>query len=406
MLQEIQEIENVVSARPLRAESRSGKTAETFSVELCDTAAGFRDLQSEWNHLLDHAVRKSAFLRHEFLFSWWEVYGCRQREASPFILLARDRERRLVGVLPLYREQLSWPALGMYALRFLGTVHEAPEYLDVLVAAGAPINKIVKALLTGLANLRNKYDLLSLFDMTDDAVLLAFLPEWAEAGGSRLQQRPWMICPHLKIAGDFETYLQTLPAKHSANFRRQLRKLKERYAVTLEVASAPAQAEQDFAALCELHHQRWAARHETSAFDNDLSRRFHRRVVQALAPSGAVRIFSLQCNGKTVAALYCLLYDDRLMYYQAGFDVAYENQSVGLILLGMVLQHSHEQGYREFDFLRGEEEYKFRWTKTARATVIGEIALTGRAKIYLNGWRSLRLLKKQVCGFFNNKRQQ
>jgi len=653
MFQEIQEIEESVYTRPPQPEARLRQTTEAFTISLCEEAEAFRDLREEWNHLLDRASRKSAFLRHEFMYAWWETYGRRQHGATPFILMARDRERRLAGLLPLYREKSSWSVAGlrelrflgsvheapeyldvivagnmptekiidavltglaqlrakydllrltdmaedalllpflrhwatacggafqqmpwkvcpyikisgdfetylqglssnhranfrrrqrklneshkvtmdvatapipvekdfealfdlhqkrwteregtsafdnetsrlfhrrvagtmaasgvarifslqcdgqivaalycflydnrlmyyqagfdvnyesksvglilmgmvlqhcfeqgyaefyflrgreeykfhMYALRFLGTVHEAPEYLDVMVAGSAPAHKIIKALLAGLANLRNNYDLLRLFDMADDAVLLAFLPEWAEACGSRLQQRPWMICPHLKISGDFETYLQTLSAKHSANFRRQLRKLKERYAVTLEVASALSPVERDFAALCELHHQRWAQRHETSDFDNDMSRRFHGRVVKALASSGAVRIFSLQCDGKTVAALYCLFYDDRLMYYQAGFDVAYENQSVGLVLLGMVLQHSHEQGYGEFDFLRGEEEYKFRWTKTTRATVIGEIAVTGRAKIYLNGWDALRFLKKQACGLFNHQRQ-
>jgi len=403
MIEEVQEIEKVVHARPALAESRSGKATEDFTVSLCNTAEEFRDLQNEWNHLLDNACRKSAFLRHEFMYAWWEVYGRWQHGATPFIVLARDRERRLVGVLPFYCEKLPWPFIGVRALRFLGSLHEAPEYLDVIVADNTLTHKIVKAMLAGLTKVRAKYDWLRLIDMADDALLLSFLPEWAEECGGRLQQWPWMLCPYLKISGDFETYLQALSSKHSANFRRQLRKLKERHAVTMDVAIAPAQVERDFAVLCELHHRRWAERHETSAFDNEMSRRFHRRLVTAMAPGGAVRIFLLKCDGKIVAAFYCLLDDNCLMYYQAGFDPEYESQSVGLILLGMVLQYCHEQGYDEFDFLRGEEEYKFRWTKTARATVICEIALTGRAKIYLNGLRTLRLLKKPVRGLLNKK---
>jgi CelD/BcsL family acetyltransferase involved in cellulose biosynthesis len=211
-----------------------------------------------------------------------------------------------------------------------------------------------------------------------------------------LHRRALEVCPHIKISGDFAAYLQTLPTKHSGNFRRQLRKLKESHAVTLDIAIAPAQAEKDFAVLCELHRQRWAGRNEASAFDNERSQLFHQRVVQAAAADGVVRIFTLKCDGQSVAALYCFLYDNRLTYYQSGIDVGYEKKSVGVTLLGMVLQHCFEQGYREFDFLRGEEEYKFRWTKTTRRTVAGEIAVSRRARIYLQSFQALRRWRNRL----------
>jgi len=406
MLEEIQEIEKSVYARPTLAEqrvSRSGKTAAAFDVSLCDTAAAFRDLREEWNHLLDNAGRKSAFLRHEFMHAWWEVYGSRQRGATPFILIARDRERRLVGLLPLYREKSPWPLIGLRELRFLGSVHEAPEYLDLIVVDNAQTPQITRAVLNGLKKLRSKYDLLRLTDMAEDALLLADLPEWAKGCGSRWQQWPWKVCPHLKISGDFETYLQTLSSNHRANFRRRQRKLHEACKVTMDIATAPAQVEKDFDALFELHHKRWTERENTSAFDNETSRLFHRRVAKKMAENGVARIFSLKCDGKIVAALYCFLYDNRLMYYQAGFDIDYESKSVGLILMGMVLQHCFEQGYSEFDFLRGLEEYKFHWTKTTRATVAGDVALSWRARIYLSGLQALRQAKKRVRVFLNNR---
>lgn len=399
MLESIQEIDHDVYVRPALKEPRphrTGESAEAFSVTLCETETEFRELCDEWNQLLDHAARKSVFLRHEFLHTWWEIYGRQQRDATPFIMLARDRERRLVGVLPLYRGNSRWPYFGMKQLNFLGSTHEALEYLDVIVADNAATHRIVKAMLAGLAKLSAKYDLVTLIDMDEEALLPAFLPELAAVSGGWLHQRALEVCPYIKISGDFAAYLQTLATKHSGNFRRQLRKLKENHAVTLEIGVEPATAEKDFAVLCELHRQRWAGRGEASAFDNDWSQRFHQRVMKATAENGIVRIFTLKCDGQSVAALYCFLYNNRLIYYQSGIDVAYEKKSVGVSLLGMVLQHCFEQGYSEFDFLRGEEEYKFRWTKTTRRTVAGEIAVSRRAKIYLQSFQALRRLRNRL----------
>lgn len=407
MLEEIQEIDKNVYDQPAFAEQRlqrAGKGLEAFMISLCDTEEAFRALQSEWNALLDHAARKSAFLRHEFMYTWWTNYGRKQRGATPFILLARDRERRLAGVLPLYREKSRWPVIGVRELRFLGSVHEAPEYLDVIAADNVQTSKIVTTILTGLGNLKSKYDLLRLTDMSEDALLLSFLPQWTASHGGQLHQWPWMVCPHIKITGDFESYLQTVSSNHRANFRRQLRKLNESHQVTMDIATAPAQVESDFEKLFELHHKRWAERNEMSAFDNAISYAFHGELAKKMAEYDVVRIFSLKCDGQIVAALYCYFYDNRLMYYQAGFDLAFESKSVGLILMGLVLQYCFEQGYSEFDFLRGLEKYKFRWTKATRATVACEIALNAHAKLYLRCLHALRNLKKRIRELHKNIR--
>lgn len=403
MFEEIQEIEKDLLARLPQPEARLRQNAEAFTVTICDDAKTFHDLRDEWNHLLDRAARKSPFLRHEFMFAWWEIYGSKQRGAMPFILIARDRERRLVGLLPLYRAYSGKPLLGVRELRFLGSVKEAPEYLDLIAADNAQTPQIIKAVLNGFKKYNTKYDLLRLTDMAEDALLLAFLPNWAKACNGEFQQMPWMVCPHIKISGDFENYLQTVSANHRANFRRRQRKLQENCKVKMEIATTPAQVENGFDEMFALHQKRWAQREGASAFNNETSRLFHRGVAKTLAESDIVRIFSLKCDGQTVAALYCFLYDNRLMYYQAGFDIEYESQSVGLVLMGMLLQYCHEQGYSEFDFLRGEEEYKFRWTKTTRATVAVEIAMNVRAKFYLRGLQALRRLKKRGRILLDNR---
>jgi hypothetical protein len=74
-------------------------------------------------------------------------------------------------------------------------------------------------------------------------------------------------------------------------------------------------------------------------------------------------------DGKPVAAEYQLVGDGILYSYQTGVDPDALAQQPGKLLTLMVLRRAIERGYREFDFLRGDEPYKARFGAEARRSV-------------------------------------
>jgi CelD/BcsL family acetyltransferase involved in cellulose biosynthesis len=64
--------------------------------------------------------------------------------------------------------------------------------------------------------------------------------------------------------------------------------------------------------------------------------------------------------------------------------------------MGEVIRYCHEQNFREFDFLRGLEPYKAKWSKSSRSTMTCEIALSGKALIYGYLTHIIRGLRKSV----------
>src|SRR5204862_1175401 len=83
-----------------------------------------------------------------------------------------------------------------------------------------------------------------------------------------------------------------------------------------------------------------------------------------------------------VAAWYGFAWGDTVYFYQSGRDPAWERHSVGLVLMGTMIQRAIERGYRRFDFLRGADPYKRQWTTTDRMTeqiTIFRRGLGGRA---------------------------
>ncbi|RUX44983.1 GNAT family N-acetyltransferase, partial [Mesorhizobium sp. M7A.F.Ca.CA.002.09.1.1] len=55
--------------------------------------------------------------------------------------------------------------------------------------------------------------------------------------------------------------------------------------------------------------------------------------------------------------------------YLGGFDPAYAEESPGAILIGHAIVESIREDAREFDFLRGQEAYKYGWGAADRWTM-------------------------------------
>jgi CelD/BcsL family acetyltransferase involved in cellulose biosynthesis len=114
--------------------------------------------------------------------------------------------------------------------------------------------------------------------------------------------------------------------------------------------------------LLRLHHQQ---RQHGSAFgpnEAELQRAF----AADLATQGRVWLTTLDVAGTPVAAWYGFAAGDSMCFYQSGRDPAWEHASVGQVLMGMMIRRAIEQGFRTFDFLRGDEPYKMTWTSTLR----------------------------------------
>ena len=64
-------------------------------------------------------------------------------------------------------------------------------------------------------------------------------------------------------------------------------------------------------------------------------------------------------EGAPVAAFLCLEYAGRVGLYNSGFDPARAQLAPGIVLLAHVIRDAIERGVPVFDFLRGEEPYKY-----------------------------------------------
>jgi CelD/BcsL family acetyltransferase involved in cellulose biosynthesis len=145
----------------------------------------------------------------------------------------------------------------------------------------------------------------------------------------------------------------------------------------VEVASELPEAMAD---LFTLHERRFARMGVRTRFVARRRGGFHQDVSRLMFERGALRLFRLRVDGRTIATLYCFEHASRLYYYQGGVDPAWERESVGTVLMGQVVKYAFDRGLVAFEFLRGTEAYKFKWTDRVRQLVRADLGISRRGR--------------------------
>lgn len=301
-----------------------------------EAASDFDELRGDWAALAERSG--NLFSTWEWATTWWRHYG----DDRPLLLqTCHDSERGVVAILPLYLA-FSGP---VKVARLVG--HGASDQLGPVCAPDEP------GIATALAG--------SGRELGWGVLLLDRLPaghELAAAGGGRSIGHE--SSPTIDIDGlDWDGYL----AQRSSNFRSQVRR-KERklirdHGLSYRLSDDPARLGADLDVLFDLHRARW--RQDGSGALEGVREAFHRDFAAVALERGWLRLWLAEIAGTSVAAWYGFRFAGADWYYQFGRDPAWDQSSVGLVLLAHTVRDAIEAGQHEYKLLRGGEGYKDRF---------------------------------------------
>jgi CelD/BcsL family acetyltransferase involved in cellulose biosynthesis len=307
---------------------------ESTAQARVERAHTFAELRSEWRALVESG--RSIFATWEWSEAWWRHFG---RGRQLLLHACRSADGRLVSVLPLY----VWREQPPRVLRFLG--HGPSDELGPVSAPGAELDAA--------------RDLRAALDALDwDVFFGQQLPgdeAWSERLGAATWRREASPIVHVP-AGGWHEYL----AGRSPNFRGQLarrqRALDRKGGLRVRLADETS-LERDLDTLFALHRSRWGSR--TTDFVDSA---FHREVARSALERRWLRLWLLELDDRPVAAWHGFQVGDIASYYQAGRDPAFEQLSVGFVLLAHTLRAAIEDGATEYRMGRGDEAFKYRFT--------------------------------------------
>jgi CelD/BcsL family acetyltransferase involved in cellulose biosynthesis len=334
-----------------------GARGSSLAICIVRTRAELHNLESAWNDLFDRARCDNVFLTYEWLAAWADAF-C--PGSSLFIVAISTETNGLIALAPLYISQsfLGGPRrLGLLGDRFVGS-----DYLDFLVDRECA-DAAMKCIREIIQSRHNEWDYIEFADVDSETLVTAFQSSM-QAAGYVTQTLTGARCPFIALPPSAGAFLAGLPNKLRSNLKYYKRALQREG--TLKLIDVTNNIDPAFAELVRLHERRFTSQNETSAFLAPEVRALHKSLAAKLAERRLAHIFLLELNGKAIAALYGFSIRGRMLFYQSGFDPEYSRFGVGTLLLGEVITACIESGHREFDFLRGDEAYKYRWATGTR----------------------------------------
>jgi CelD/BcsL family acetyltransferase involved in cellulose biosynthesis len=190
----------------------------------------------------------------------------------------------------------------------------------------------------------------------------------AAAFGAREIREGWTlnleredVCPVVTFpeGAGFEDYLGTLDKKSRHEIRRKVRRAEGAGDLRLTASRNPLA---DLDAFAELHQKKWGAKGLfPPTAGGAASRVFVKRLFELSGNDGPVRLSFLMLGDRRIAAGIHVETPDTWMYYNAGVDPEARDLSPGVVLIAGLVRRALEAGAKRFDFLRGDESYKYEW---------------------------------------------
>jgi CelD/BcsL family acetyltransferase involved in cellulose biosynthesis len=327
-----------------------------FHVEIIEDRRRFAELRSEWSELLASSRADCLFLTWEWLHTWWTHLG----EGRQLFIVTVRCDSKLIALAPLTIKRV-WPS--MRTCEFLGVGSVGSDYLDFIVDADYE-STAVDALAEFLADAGLS---LRLPSVKEDSLVASVFSRHLCDRGWRLRKVEMQVCPFINLSSaSWDSYLGSLGSSHRYNFKRRLRNLEKCYSVGFERAESDDECRAVLQDVVTLHLKRWSARGGSDGFHEQRLLAFHQEFSSMAREEGWLRLRALTLNGHPAGAFYGFRYRDKYMFYQSGFDEAFSRQSVGLVTIGLTIREAIEEGAAEYDFLHGDESYKFLWASEVR----------------------------------------
>jgi CelD/BcsL family acetyltransferase involved in cellulose biosynthesis len=306
----------------------------------------FAALAPEWRALQQRLAFDSLFYTPEWQELTWREFGRGELQ----IVAVHDDAGALVALAPL---ALHEGVLGFAAYK------EISDYLDVLVAAGheaAAHGALCDWLLGPSAP---AWTTLELTNVIESSPTFAGFADTLRGRGAQVDAPREDVCPIITLPDTFDAYLAMLDGKERRELQRKLRRAAEESRMV--IVNDPNTLERDVNDFLSLMKASMVSK---SDFMTPAMEAFFHRMARVMQQAGWLQLAFLEVGDEeplTRAAAYLnFVYGNDVFVYNSGLDpLKYSHISPGQVLIAKLIEHAIGEKRRLFDFLQGNESYKY-----------------------------------------------
>lgn len=353
----------------------------------------FKELKEAWDNLSLKSMADNIFLSYDWIDTYIKHFG----KDARILILNVYKDNMLVGIAPLMIKRFTYCGLpSARILCFIGM--DIADRLDFIIDGDR--REILAAMLDYAIRLDKEWDFADFHGLADYTNTFEIIEDW--------------LC-NIKmpnISGPLEKYFYInfngkkdfFSWKFSKRFYRRLKKINNRnYCLELEFRRhiddlKDGKETKLFADIDTIKSHSYRGMKGKSIFSRENVRNFHREIFSRFLKNGWIDLLLLRSNNRPIAFMYNYFYNGRIYNYSMEFDKRYSFISPGTMLMYWAIKDSAERRcMMEFDFIKGEELWKTRFT--------AEYRIHGRIRIFKNSFysRLLYYLSKVIFYLRRNK---
>jgi CelD/BcsL family acetyltransferase involved in cellulose biosynthesis len=282
------------------------------------------DTETLWDEVLGRDPFPNPFYRYTWHANWFATLG---HEWEPCILHRKN------VIVPL-------ATCGSDAIASGG--EEVADYLDAVGDASDKPDAWEQAIAHLKAQGQTSMTLRNIPESSPS------LPFFRTLAGATVEQED--TTPHIELPQTWDEYVTSLSRKYRHELRRKIRKFEREHPdATIVHSKSP---EDDIESLLALMR----TNNEKNLFLTPQMEAFFRGIVTTCR--SCVDITSVTVADKTVSSILSMKSKKTVFLYNSGFDLA-SFSGAGFYLKAMSIREAIKGGYHTYNFLQGDERYKY-----------------------------------------------
>jgi len=304
------------------------------------TRESLERLATLWEDHRDELNWQPLFVLPPWLKVWHQTFAPQAKLYIPVI----RQEDRIIGIAPLLvRDRVA---------SIIGSA-DVCDHADFIVAPGKE-SDFYNALLDDLN--QKGVNRLDLWAIRPDSTAMTSLVDTARKSGLKVSCNQDDVSLEVDLPATWDEYLQMLNSKQRHEVKRKLRRLEEAGNINYRFVEE-SEAVPDF---MDLFLKMFVeSREDKATFLTDEMGAFFKSLTGEMAGAGLLRSGILELDDKPVAGIIAFDYNDTIYLYNSGYDPEYRSLGVGILSKALYIQDSIERGKKRFDFLKGDERYKY-----------------------------------------------
>ncbi|MFL0246229.1 GNAT family N-acetyltransferase [Candidatus Clostridium stratigraminis] len=309
----------------------------------------FYKLEEDWRNL----CRKID--NYEIFYSWeWICTFIKSMELSninPYVLITEDKDN-IISILPLCLEIRKIGIKKVKVLRFI--VNRTVDYYNFLIDKDYNKYDVIKSLINELYKLSD-WDLIELQNLNTRHRETLMINEVLKLfKGLKCIKEINVITPYLY----YNEMIIKMNSKQIKDIQRREKKLQRENEV--KYCLNVKWDREVWNALIKLHKLRWSQ----SVFIKKEYIEFYESLIPYLEETKQLEFSYATINNEIAAIHFGFKCKEKVYYYIPIYLNKYSSTGIGAIFLYKIIEH-YKDNYIIFDFLRGDEIYKFDWTDLA-----------------------------------------